>query len=134
MKARTRIDDTPDGRRIEVARELPVPADRAWTLLIDTGRWPEWGTSVRSVKCTDREIHAGTTGRIETVLRIQVSFEIVACEPYRWTWRVARIPATGHRVEPLGEGRCRVVFEVPLPAAAYVPVCRRALDRIADLA
>jgi hypothetical protein len=133
MKARTRIGDTPDGRRIEVAREFPAPADRAWALLIDTGRWPEWGTSVRGVECADREIRAGTTGRIETVLGITVPFEIVACEPYRWTWRVARIPATGHRVEPLGENRCRVVFEVPVLAVGYIPVCRRALGRIAHI-
>jgi hypothetical protein len=44
------------------------------------------------------------------------------------------IPATGHRVEPVDGDRCRVVFEVPLPAAGYVPICRRALDRIAKLA
>jgi hypothetical protein len=51
----------------------------------------------------------------------------------RWTWRVARVPATGHRVDPLGD-RCRVSFEVPLVAAGYVPVCRRALDNVASLA
>jgi len=41
------------------------------------------------VACEDREIRPGSTGRIETVLGIRVSFEIVVCEPYRWTWRVA---------------------------------------------
>jgi hypothetical protein len=134
MNARTRIADTPDGRRIEVSREIPVPVGRAWSLLIDTRRWPDWGPSVRAVDCADREIRAGSSGTVETVLGIRVPFEVVVCEPYRWTWRVARIPATGHRVDPLGESRCRVVFEVPLPAAGYLPVCRRALDRIAELA
>lgn len=134
MNTHTRIGNTPDGRRIEVSRELPVPADRAWVLLTDTERWSDWGPSVRGVECADREIRAGSTGTVETVLGISVPFEIVACEPYRWTWRVARIPATGHRVEPLGDDRCRVVFEVPLPAAVYVPVCRRALNRIAHVA
>jgi hypothetical protein len=132
--SRARLGDTPDGRRIEVSQKLDVPADRAWTLLTDTRRWPEWGPSVRAVTCADREIRAGSTGTIGTVLGITVPFEVVACEPYRWTWRIARIPATGHRVDPLGGDRCRVVFEVPLPAAGYVPVCRRALDRIAELA
>jgi hypothetical protein len=50
----------------------------------------------------------------------------------RWTWTVARLPATGHRVDAL-DGQCRVTFEVPVFAAGYVPVCRRALDRIARL-
>jgi hypothetical protein len=43
---------------------------------------------------------------------------------------VAGIPATGHRVEALGPGRCRVVFEVPLLAAPYLAVCRLAAHRI----
>ncbi|MFB6296770.1 MAG: SRPBCC family protein [Halobacteriales archaeon] len=127
---RVRIGKTPDGRRIEVSRELPVPADRAWSLLVDTERWPAWGPSVRAVDCSDREIKTGSTGHVETPVGIRVPFEITACEPYRWTWRVARIPATGHRVEELGPEHCRVVFEIPLLAWAYVPVCCRALSRI----
>lgn len=134
MNARTRIADTPDGRRIEVSRELPVPVGRAWSLLTDTRRWPDWGPSVRGVDCADREISPGSSGTVETVPGIEVPFDVVDCAPYRWTWRVARIPATGHRVEDLGESRCRVVFEVPLLAAGYVPVCRRALSRIAEIA
>jgi hypothetical protein len=51
---------------------------------------------------------------------------------HRWVWRVAGIPATGHRVEPVAAG-CRVVFEVPLPALGYAAVCRIALGRIARL-
>jgi hypothetical protein len=44
------------------------------------------------------------------------------------------VPATGHRVESVGvDDQCRVAFEVPLLAAGYVPVCRRALDRIAAI-
>jgi hypothetical protein len=43
---------------------------------------------------------------------------------------VAGIPATGHRVEPLGPERCRVVFEVPLLAAPYLAVCRVAALKI----
>jgi hypothetical protein len=133
MNARTRITDTPDSRRIEVSRELPVSAGRAWSLPTNTRRWPDRGPSVRGVDCTDREIRAGATGTVETG-GLEVSFEVVACDPYRWTWRVARTPATGHRVDPLGENRCRVVFEVPLLVAGCVPVCRRALDRIAEIA
>jgi hypothetical protein len=130
MSTHTRIGETPDGRRIEVAGEMRVPADQAWSLLIDTDRWPEWGPSVRSVETPSREISAGSSGTIETALGIEVPFEIVTCEPYRWTWRVARIPATGHRIDERGPDRCQVVFEVPLPAAWYVPVCRRALSQI----
>jgi hypothetical protein len=68
---------------------------------------------------------------------IWLPFAVATCRDYRWTWRVARVPATGHFVEPaegIKKGTCRVGFELPLYAVGYAPVCRRALDRIADLA
>lgn len=62
-------------------------------------------------------------------------------EGRRWRWRVARVPATGHRVEPGTAGRdgaapgreCRVGFELSPLAAGYAVVCRRALDDPAAL-
>lgn len=129
-----RVANTPDGRRVEVSAVVDAPARAAWDLLIDTRRWPEWGPSVRAVECTDRRIRAGSTGRVRIPGGIRLPFEIDGFDAttMRWTWRVARIPATGHRVVPLN-GHCRVAFELPLVAAGYAPVCRRALGRIADL-
>jgi uncharacterized protein YndB with AHSA1/START domain len=123
---------SPIGRTLEVDRRFDASAETVWDVLIDTERWPEWGPSVRSVECPDRRIRAGSRGRVETVGGLDLPFEITACEEYRWTWRVARIPATGHRVEPLDRG-CRCVFEIPLVAAGYAPVCRIALSRIASM-
>jgi len=114
---------------------VAASADAAWELLTDTARWPEWGPSVSAVESTDRRIRPGSAGRARVGgpdLGLWLPFEVTACEPYRWTWTVARIPATGHRVDPR-DGGCRVAFEVPPAAAAYVPVCRRALGRIATL-
>jgi len=128
-----RIERTPDGRRLCVSRRLDAPAGDAWDLLIDTTRWPEWGPSVRAVDAPTRYIEAGTRGRVRTVGGFRLPFEITSCADRRWTWRVARVPATGHRVEDLGTRSCRVVFEVPRLAAGYAPVCERALDRIAAL-
>jgi hypothetical protein len=60
-------------------------------------------------------------------------FAISTFEPgARWSWRVAGVPATGHRVEPTSDG-CRIVFEVPIVAAPYAAVCRVALRRLARL-
>ena len=128
------IERTPDGRRICVGRDVPATREAAWRVLTDTEQWPEWGPSVSAVESSDRLIQRGTTGRVRTPVGISLPFEITSCRDYRWTWDVAKIPATGHRVDAVettdGE-QCRVVFEVPLIAAGYVPVCRRALGRIA---
>lgn len=127
------LGETPDGRRIEVSREIGAPGSAAWDLLTDTGWWPDWGPSVTDVDCEDERIRPGTTGRVRLPLGLWVPFEVTAVDErnYRWTWRVAGVASTGHRVEPAGHKRCRVVFELPLIAGGYVPVCDRALARLA---
>lgn len=129
MQSDVRVERGPDGRYIAVSRAIDAPPRRVWTVLTDTTYWPKWGPSVTEVDCSDEVIQVGSTGRIRTPFDIWLPFEITACEAYRWTWTVATLPATGHRVESLETGS-RVVFELPLLAAAYVPVCRRALGRI----
>lgn len=132
-----RVASTPDGRRLEVARETAAARERVWDVLTDTRRWPEWGPSVRSVDCPTRYVAAGTTGTLRTAGGLRVGFEVRTCADYRWTWRVAGVPATGHRADPPGKGRengSRIVFEIPPLAAPYAPVCARAcrlIDRIA---
>jgi hypothetical protein len=126
------IERTPDGRRLVVSRNIDTPRERAWELLTDTDRWPAWGPSVTAVDCDSRFIQSGTRGRVQLPLGIWVPFEITTCADYRWTWRVARIPATGHRVDETDAG-CRVCFELPVLAAGYAPVCGRALTKIANL-
>jgi len=128
-----RIERTPDGRRLVVERIVDADPESVWTLLTDTDRWPDWGPSVSAVRSSDRVIEAGTTGRVRVAGGPWVPFEVVTCDDYRWTWRVAKIPATGHRVEPVDGERTRVVFEIPLLAGGYAVVCHRALDRIATL-
>lgn len=145
------LSRTPDGTRLELARTVDAPADVLWDLLRDTTRWPEWGPSVRAVDCDVRYVEAGTTGRVQlaTPGTPWARFEVTACAEYRWTWSVSpplsdamrnvfdpgpTVPATGHRVEPLGEERCRVVFEIPPLAAGYAVVCRRALATLEELA
>ncbi|MEM4782102.1 MAG: SRPBCC family protein [Halalkalicoccus sp.] len=117
-------------RTIDVTRVIDAPAEAVWDLLVDTRRWPEWGPSITDVECRDRRIRPGSTGRVRLVGGAWVPFEVTYRDAYRWTWEVAGIPATGHRVEPRN-GSCRAVFEVPLLAAGYVPVCRLALSRLA---
>jgi len=119
---------------MEVAADLDVPPERVWELLSDTSRWSAWGPSIVSVEPAAARVEPGLRGRVWTRAGFSLPFEITRVEPGRsWHWRVAGVPATGHRVEALGPSRCRVVFEVPLWAAPYGVVCRMALRRLARL-
>jgi len=128
-----RVGDTPEGRRLIVSRSIDAHPDRVWDLFVDTWQWPAWGPSITDVRCSDRRVRRGSTGRVRAVGGLWIPFVVTSCVDYRWTWRVAGIPATGHRVEP-SNGRCRAAFEVPLFAAPYAIVCRLALRRLQALA
>lgn len=121
---------------LEVGLDSTATPECVWTILTDTHQWPRWGPSVREVLATDRYIGPGSKGQV--VIRglgVRVGFRVTTFEPpYRWHWSVARLPATGHRVDPLPDGGARVVFELPRWAFAYAPVCREACRRIIDIA
>lgn len=133
MRPTVSLGRTPDGRRLLVSRTVDAPASVVWDLFTDTRAWPSWGPSVSAVDCPVETIEAGTTGRVR-VAGVWVPFEVTTCDGTRWTWRVADVPATGHRVDALSPTQCRATFEVPLAAAPYVVVCDRALSRLARLA
>ena len=109
-------------------------AAAAWELFVDTRRWPEWGPSVARVECADRCIGEASHGRVQTVFGLWLSFQVTEFRAgHYWRWRVAGIPATGHRVEALGPDRYRVVFEVPAVAAPYLVVYGWAAQRIKNI-
>ena len=123
-----------------IEREVAADPADAWGLLTDVERWPQWGPSVRAAGLDGDAFEAGVTGWVRTPVGIRLNFEITDVEDgtdrsgeRRWGWRVAGLPATEHRVRPLGPARCRVAFGVPRIAAPYALVCRRALVRIERL-
>lgn len=118
---------------LDVAGTFAVPVSAAWQLLTDTRRWPEWGPTIRAVDADPPVICAGSRGRLQTIAGPWVPFEVTTLvEGQRWDWRVAGVPATGHRVEATATG-VRVVFEVPVLVAPYAAVCRLALRRLERL-
>jgi len=127
-------DVTREGCSFVIAREVDVSPEVAMEALRDTRTWSEWSPSIGAVESDDRYVREGSRGRVR-VAGVWLPFEVTAFSGRRWRWRVAGTPATGHRVEAYAgdSERCRVVIEVPLVAAGYVPVCRRALDRFATL-
>ncbi|MFC7203691.1 SRPBCC family protein [Haloferax namakaokahaiae] len=130
---RTRLEQTPDGRRLVVSRVISASTAECWRLLTDVEYWPAWGPSVSAVRGVAGRIEAGSHGEVR-VAGVWVPFTVETYERNRWTWRIAGIPATGHRVRPWGVDSCLVSFEVPLAAAPYAAVCAVALERIATLA
>jgi hypothetical protein len=123
------LERTPAGRRLVVRRAVRAPRDAVWDVLTDTEQWSDWGPSISAVESPERYINAGTRGRVRALGAVWLPFEITSCADYRWTWDVARLDATGHFVAEHPAGSV-VGFELPVLAAGYVPVCRRACKRI----
>ena len=119
---------------IEISRVVAASPSRVWELLTDTLAWEEWGPSIVAVRSSDRFIKKGSHGRVKTFLYFWVPFYIADLEYGKyWSWRIFGINATGHRLEPLNQSACRLVFQVPLWAAPYLLVCKIALDPIVRL-
>lgn len=122
-------------RRLSAHAEVRAPAEAVWRVLAEPRRWPEWGPSVRAVRCREPSVSPGCRGEVQLAFGPWLPFVVQRCEPPRfWDWRVAGVPATGHRVTPLGPGRCRVDFELSPWVAPYWLVCRIAAARVARLA
>ena len=115
---------------------IDAPPSEVWKRLAEFRHWPEWGPSVRAVE-VDGQVAAvaeGVTGRVQTVLRIWLPFEITSFEADRaWSFRVAGIAATGHRITPISPGRTAVEFSVPRHFAPYVRVLDRGLRNLKQL-
>lgn len=123
-------------RTVGVDRFIAAPPSVVWRLLVDVRAWPDWGPSVRRAELSDGQtlLSPGARGTVWTVGGVRMPFAITEFVPERrWCWTVAGVTATDHELIPVGEG-CRVRFEAPWWAVAYLPVCMLGLDRLAELA
>lgn len=120
--------------------DVSAPAESAWAVLVELDGWPEWGPSVSAARLDDdsRRLSPGATGSIRTPVGAWLRFEVTEWRdagPCRsWSWWVAGVPATTHRVTATGPSRCRVEMDVPWWAPAYLAVVAVALRRIRRLA
>ena len=119
--------------RISVGKFYHASPLVVWNLITDTAKWPLWGPTVKGVQLPERFIRNGSKGRVLTVFSIWVPFVIVKFEDgCFWSWKVASISATGHRIQP-ADGGCNLWFDIPIIAAPYFIVCQVALNRIQNL-
>ena len=120
--------------RISVGKFCPVSPPLVLEIITDTNQWPRWGSTVKRVQLPERYIRQGSKGRVFTAVGIWLPFVIVKFEDGSfWSWKVASINATGHRVQASETGGCYLWFEVPVLAAPYALVCQMALGRIEKL-
>ncbi len=122
-------------RHVASSLEVAASATAVWPLLAEFRHWPRWGSTVRAVRADADAVAPGVTGRVQTILRFWLPFRITAVEPGRsWHWRVAGLAATGHHVQPIDGGRCRVTLTVAWPLAPYAVALRLALRNVQRLA
>ncbi len=115
---------------LRVSLQMNAPPEIVWDLISRFEHWPSWGVSIRTVEPSTGRVQPGLKGRVKTVAGLWLPFEITdVVDGESWHWTVAGVGATGHAVEPIGEGS-RVTFSAPIWAPFYVPVLKRALRLI----
>ena len=120
--------------RISVGKLYHSSPPLVWELITDTAQWPRWGPTIKRVRFPERFIRKGSSGQVLTALGIWLPFAIDEYEHASfWSWKVAAIKATGHRLQASETGGCYLWFEVPMVAAPYALVCQMALGRIENL-
>jgi uncharacterized membrane protein len=97
--------------------DVRAPAGRVWEVLVDVERWPEWATTVTSVRRLDGgPLAVGSRVRVEQPRIPATEYVVTELEPGRsFTW-VATGPGVRttarHRLEDLGAGGTRVTLAV----------------------
>ena len=120
---------------INVGKMFLASPDTIWDLITDTTQWPKWGPTVKAVRNSERYIHKGSQGQVLTAVGLWLPFVITEYEHISfWSWKVASVSATGHRLKPTNTGGCHLWFEVPIIAAPYLVVCQIALNRLEGIA
>lgn len=120
--------------QMNVGKYYPALPRSVWDLITDTVKWPHWGPTVKRVQCSERFIREGSAGWVLTAVGIWLPFVITEYEHAGfWSWNVASVKATGHRIQAANNGGCYLWFEVPIIAAPYTLVCHMALNRIKEL-
>lgn len=122
-------------KQMSASIEIDAPPADVWKLVSGFEHWPKWGPTVRKVESEAAGVGPGVTGRVKTIAGPWLPFEITDVVPGRsWHWKVSGIPATGHYLSELEDGKTLVEFTVPFAVAPYVLVLRMGLKRLKALA
>ena len=117
--------------------DIEAPVDRVWEVLRDVERWPEWTSTVTSVRrLDDGPLAVGSRARIEQPRIPPTEYVVTELEPSRsFTW-VATGPGVRttarHLLQALDTGGTRVTLAVEqagLVGAVMGRFYRRLTDR-----
>lgn len=93
-------------------RHVPVAAERAWAILADVRRWPDWTPTVTAVTAPSEALTHGQRVTITQPGRRPVHYTVEHLEPghrFRWGSDHAGVRQWAeHRVTPDGDQRCTV--------------------------
>ena len=96
-------------------QEIDAPAATVWDLTIDVESWPKVTPTMTSVERLDTApIAVGSRAKVKQPRQKATIWTVTRLEPgslFEWSTRTMGMTMTGaHRIEPLGEGRCRNVL------------------------
>jgi hypothetical protein len=118
---------------------IGVPAARAWSLLIDLPRWPQWASAIGAVVALDGETpRIGARFSMRFASRQRAVWRIVALDERRQLALEARRPGLSARVDvelvPIGRDATRMISRVDIAGPLAEVAWRMASLRIgADL-
>lgn len=103
----------------EVSVDVAAPPERAWAILADVERWPEWTASTRSVRRLEEgPLQAGSTARVEQPGLAPMTYRVTGFTPgadFTWVARRAGIQVVAaHRLAPRGDGACAVTLTLDM--------------------
>jgi uncharacterized membrane protein len=100
--------------RHEVSIDVAAPIERAWEVLIDVERWPEWTASISKIERLDTgELRVGSKVRIRQPKLPRKVWTVTAIEPGReveWSVKTPVLDTVGgHRLAAERAG-CRLTL------------------------
>ncbi len=97
--------------------DVEVPVERVWEVLREVERWPEWASTVTSLRrLDDGPLAVGSRVRVEQPRIPPTEYVVTEFEPNRsftWTATGPGVRTTArHRLDQLGAGTTRVTLAV----------------------
>lgn len=125
---------------VERSFEIAVPVDRAWDLLAQVERWPEWAPHIRTAHVEGAPVGARSEGWFRFRPVGSAHFAMTTWRPpMSWTWRGRALGLSidyHHHFQAVGTERTRLTWVVELAdggpglrAKAFARTYGRNVDR-----